>query len=418
MNHAIHSFRAMPLRAPRKFRFLQQSARIFMVLTILSISIVLRAGWPVDPEPYGFLGCKVLRFRGLHEENIDSSRLDESTEGTCITTAIGNVVMYYQWPPFSHFDGIYKTFEYDGIVKPVFHIWNFQLMTGTGGATDCETDDPAARTLPGNPFWTGLDEIRKLVYVAERSYGHEQEYFRIDEKACEGLGYYPIDHVLRNRFGYPSCRTIPITKPIAKKEVIQNIRQRIPVIAMKCQHVYIIDGYTKETRTGREMFHSCDYIEGVHTMGWFTWKYLLREGLTLVVVGITPDCRMPGLSRTSFKYSWGDRYIPGTSYTSRRGYIEVIHARDLPIGKIECTLSRGTPLESNIARDPPKPVYNIRSSFAARAITIPPAGTFPFEIEDDLTLVLSVSNNDASAKTLRVVFHDFTGDSVSALDIK
>ncbi|MGD9200624.1 MAG: hypothetical protein PVI26_03595, partial [Chitinispirillia bacterium] len=142
-----------------------------LLLLILIFCIQsLQAKWPTDKESYGFLGCKQLQFRGMWENDIDSSKLDESTDGICITVSLANILLYYQWPLLSHFDGVFITDSNKILLKRINHNWNFNLITGRRTTSDCESDDPESRHLPNLAGWTGVQEIRKLVYVIERSF--------------------------------------------------------------------------------------------------------------------------------------------------------------------------------------------------------------------------------------------------------
>ncbi|MBN1128126.1 MAG: hypothetical protein JXA71_04035 [Chitinispirillaceae bacterium] len=382
-------------------------AGAFLFFSFVISCSALHASWPVDSEPYGFLGCKLLQFRGFWEYDMDSSRIDESTDAVCISVAISNILLYYLWPPVSEFDGYFMDSPYSGMVKRINHRWNYKLITGPRTTSDCESDDPESRYLPNNPGWTGVSEIRKLVYVAERSFGYNHELIKNkDTTACEGEGYYPIEHVLRNRFGYPLCATIDAKIPASKRIVLDNLRQRMPVIAMRCDHIYLLDGFKYDSLKKRYLIHSTDYVQGEDSMGWFPWKFFFGEGLDRFVVNITPRYRLsPGPSRGKIVYSWGEGIIAGTSYTSRKARVVLLRENRRQIGSVELSvrLQNTTPFSNKESRI----LYRFNGTVSKPSMVIPPKGYLKFDVDETADVELVIRNNDPYAKNFRIVFHDF-----------
>lgn len=365
------------------------------------------AQWAVDDEPYGLLGCKVLRFRGLWEHSPDSLRPDEGTEGVCLAVAAGSVILYNKWPKRSHFDGSYVICGDSAVVKPVDHTWRFSLITGDKGRLqDCDSDDPELRTDTEDPDWTGIDEIRRLVYVVERAYGFDHECFRSAGGECGGTGYHPLEHIMKNRLGYPSARTVGARRPEARKQVIRSVRNGLPVIGMKCDHAYVIDGFKIDPKTGEHLYHSCDYVLGEGTMGWFTWKYLLSEGLERVIVGLSPAVILPkGPSTFTIRYRWGDEFVPATSNTKRRGYLSVTHRDGGALGALSVRV-RATD-RSAYTSETTRAILLVERSYEGATARIPATGTFEFSIGKKTDMLVNIRNRDPVAKAVRVEFHDF-----------
>jgi hypothetical protein len=379
---------------------------IFFLAAIASASVT-HAEWPVDEEPYGFLGCKQLRFRGFWENNIDSANLEESTDGICITVALANIMLYYRWPEGSHFDGIFISGDYNHIVKRIKHRWNYDLIVGPKTTADCDSDDPHARIHADYPGWTGTHEIRHLIYAVERSFGYAHEYFKtIDTNACDGEGYYAIEHVLRNRFGYPLCKTIDAKTAHGKRAAIRNLKNNMPVIAMKCDHAFLLDGYRYDTKRGRALIHSSDYLQMDASMGWFPWKYFDNEALDRFVINISPEYRLSsGPSSGKISYYWGTGYIPATSNTMRKGRIIIRRSGNLPVGSIVAVLKAQD--MSDYAAGNVDCLYHFKGRIDKNIMLIPDEGFFFFDVGNTTRIDLSISNYDKAAKSLTIVFQDF-----------
>lgn len=382
-----------------------------IVIIVFLISISSYAQWPVDNEPYGFLGCKQLKYRGLWESIEDTIHPDEAVSGVCISVALGNVMMYYQWPLFSRFDGIFLTTSYDGIIKHIDRRWNYQLITGPRTTSDCGTDDPSTRHAVDNPSWTGIDEMRRLLYSIERSFGFDHNFFKTkDSTACHGEGYYGIEHVLRNRFGYPNCKTLDAFKKGSRTAVVRNLKKKIPVIAMRCDHIYLLDGYKFDEKKQRDMIHSSDFIQDETSFGWFPWKAFYAETLDRFVVDVYPWYTIPkGPDTSIISYFWGDGYIPGTKYTQRRGRLFIFRDSDLPLGKLEISIQSVdlTPY----AGDSSTTLYHSTRRYKNHHITIPAKGYIDFDISEAKKIDLIITNKDPYAKNIRVMFCDLVKKS-------
>lgn len=377
-----------------------------MVLLVLGTTEVL-AQWPTDDEPLGFMGCKFFRFKGLWEEVINLDEPEEGTEGICLTVAVASLMNYFQWPVESRFDGVYMTSKNMRFVKPIKHKWNYRLITGGKGATvDCETDDPSLRTQPEDPSWSGLDEIRQLMYVVERSYGHDHEYFHLPGTVCGEYGYYALEHVLRNRFGYAGCRTLDMRRQDVRRQVVSDLKRKIPVIAMKCEHAFVIDGFRVDPVTKKEHFHSTDYVQEGTTMGWFTWKEFLSEGVVAMITNLNPVCELKkGPFQKAFQYHWGDRFVPATSHTSREGLIKIYSASPKPLGDLSIEIRRrelGSPKPETA-----EILFSTRKDIQTTRFTIPGDHPLPFEVEENTALTLTIRNNDKHYKPIMVMFNDF-----------
>jgi len=374
--------------------------------TILLLYSTLLAQWPVDTEPYGFMGCKQLRFRGVWEHCIDSNRLDESIDGVCVTVAIGNIMLYYRWPPRSQFDGAFIDDYGYAVDKRIDYTWNYPLITGTRTVWDCDSDNPEKRYSVTKKNWNGLKEIRTLIYAVERSYGYNHEYFRVpDDSACQGDGYYAIEHALRNRFGYPGCYTIKADTEESRKVVIQNLKAGMPVIGMRCDHIYILDGYKYDPVKKRDLFHSTDYLQWDASMGWFPWKYYYREKLDRFVVNITPQYRLnKGPSCGIINYEWGEGYLPATEYTVRLGKMVIWREHKKPLGSFSVTIksfSQNEGGEYDTAH-----IYHSNKEASTDKVIIPEKGYFTFSVNTYTRLKAALQNKDPWSKNLRIMFID------------
>ncbi len=375
-------------------------------LVVLLLSAFIGAQWPIDDEPYGFLGCKQLRYRGYWEYSPDSLHPDEAINSVCISVALANVMMYYQWPVFSHFDGIYLNNSSEGIIKHIDRRWNYPLIMGSRTTGDCATDDPQQRHEPNNPAWTGIDEMHRLLYAVERSFGFDHNYFKTkDSSACSGDGYFGVEHVLRNRFGYPNCRTIDAGKRGSKTEVVNNLKKNIPVIAMRCDHIYLLDGYRFDPKKKRDLIHSSDYLQEQASIGWFPWKAFYNEKLDRFVVGITPDLHLTGgPSKKTVSYFWGDGYLPGTKYTERGGKVFIYRENGASLGNL--TISITSKDLSPYAYDSTITHCRTSGTFNRNYLVIPGKEYFPFEVSTANRIDVTITNNDPGAKNIRVIFSD------------
>lgn len=380
------------------------------MMAVLLLIGTVGAQWPVDNEPYGFLGCKQLSYRGIWECKKDSLHPDESIDGVCISVALANVMIYYQWPLFSRFDGVYMTSSYDGIIKHINHRWNYPLITGPRTCDDCLSDTPENRRDPKNPNRTGIDELRILLYAVERSFGFDYNYFKTkDSSACKGDGYYGIEHVMRNRFGFPNCKTIDANKTGSRTKVVSDLKKKIPVIAMRCDHTYLLDGYKYDPVKKRDMIHSSDYLQGEASIGWFPWKAFYNENLDRFVVDVYPQTVLPkGPSVSTINYFWGDGYIPGTQYTKRKGKIFISSENDLPLGKLEIAVY-STDI-SQYADDTRKVLYKTKGLYNGKLITVPEKSYFTFEVSEENRLDLVVTNQDKIKKKIRVLLCDVVNE--------
>jgi len=380
------------------------------IIAIIFIAAAIEAQWPVDDEPYGFLGCKQLAYRGIWECRRDTVHPDEAIDGVCISVALANVMIYYQWPLFSRFDGIYMTSSYDGIIKHINERWNYPLITGPRTIEDCASDSPETRRDPENPNWTGIDELQKLLYAVERSFGFDYNYFKIkDSSACRGDGYYGIEHVLRNRFGYANCRTIDASKPGARSKVVADLKNNIPVIAMRCDHIYLLDGYKFDPVKKRDLIHSSDYLQGDASIGWFPWKAFYNENLDRFVVDVQPRIELQqGPSEHTINYFWGDGFVPGTKFTKRKGKAFISNVSDLPLGNLEIAVY-STDL-TQYADDTRKALYKTGGFYNGSMLTIPEKGSFSFEVSEENKLELVITNKDNALKNIRVLLCDVVNE--------
>lgn len=379
-------------------------------VVLFLITCAVAAQWPIDNEPYGFLGCKQLAYRGIWECKRDTIHPDEAIDGVCISVALANVMIYYQWPLFSRFDGVYLTSSYDGIVKHINERWNYPLITGPRTITDCESDSPENRHDPENPAWTGIDELRKLLYAVERSFGFDYNYFKTkDSSACRGDGYYGIEHVMRNRFGYTNCKTIDANKPGSRTKVVSDLKKNIPVIAMRCDHIYLLDGYKYDPIKKRDLIHSSDYLQGEASIGWFPWKAFYNENLDRFVVDVYPGTVLPkGPSETTVTYLWGDGYLPGTQYSKRKGKIFISNENKLPLGNLEIAVYSTDIMQ--YADDTRKELYKTGGFYNGGMLTVPEKGSFSFEVSEANKLELVITNKDVGQKNIRVLLCDIINE--------
>jgi hypothetical protein len=373
---------------------------------VILFSVSVFAEWPVDNEPYGFLGCKQLRYRGYWEYVQDTVHPDETIDGVCISVALANVMMYYQWPTFSRFDGIYLTTSYDGIIKNIDRKWNYPLITGPRTIGDCESDDPHTRHAADNPHWTGIDEMHRLLYAVERSFGFDHNYFKTkDSSACRGDGYFAVEHVMRNRFGYPNCKTIDANKTGSKTMVVNNLKKNIPVIAMRCDHIYLLDGYRFDPKKKRDMIHSSDYLQGEASIGWFPWKAFYNEKLDRFVVDVHPRYNLPhSQTPNCISYFWGDGYIPGTQYTERKGRLFIFSEKNVSLGNLDIAV-QSTDL-TPFAYDSTAILYSTKGNYNRSFLVIPEKGYFNFEVREANKIDLLITNKDPLPKEVRVLFCD------------
>ncbi|MBN1760326.1 MAG: C10 family peptidase [Chitinispirillaceae bacterium] len=377
-----------------------------IIITVILLSAGVLAQWPEDNEPYGFLGCKQLRYRGYWEYLKDTIHPDEAIDGVCISVALANVMMYYHWPVFSRFDGIYMTSSYDGIIKHIDRSWNYPLITGPRTTSDCATDNPAFRHAANDTSWTGLDELHRLLYAVERSFGFDHNYFKTkDTSACRGDGYYAVEHVMRNRFGYPNGITIDANRRGSRTIVVENLKKNIPVIAMRCDHIYLLDGYTFDQKKNRDMIHSSDYIQEETSNGWFPWKAFYNEKLDRFVVDNYPTVRIgKGLSTKRIPYFWGEGYLPGTHYTERKGRLFIIRENNAALGNLEITVQSKDLTE--YANDSNFTLYTTKGVYRKNSIVIPEDGYFNFEVREANRIDLIITNRDPVSKNIRVQFCD------------
>jgi hypothetical protein len=381
-----------------------------LLLLLLLAGAAAYAEWPIDDEPYGFLGCKQLRFKGMWECTPDSVHPEESIDGVCISVALSNVMMYYQWPMFSRFDGVYLKNSYEGITKHINARWNYGLITGSRTTDDCETDSPETRHDPLHPERSGVDELRRLLYAVERSFGFDHNFFKTkDSTACQGDGYFAVEHVMRNRFGFPNCRTIDANKPDSRSQVIEELKKEVPVIAMRCDHIYLLDGYRFDPVKKRDLVHSSDYIQGEASIGWFPWKALYNEKLDRFVVDVNPRLVIPaGPSTTTIGYFWGDGYIPGTKYTKRKGRLLISREKELPLGNLDVAIY-STDL-TRYGDDTRYRLYTTGGYHNGRLLTVPENKPFSFEVSEEGKIELVITNKDPLVKNIRVLFCDILNE--------
>ena len=380
---------------------------IWRIITLVVLAgAAVFAEWPIDDEPYGFLGCKQLRFRGYWESTPDSVHPEESIDGVCISVALSNVMIYYRWPLFSRFDGIYMKNSWEGITKHINERWNYDLITGPRTTDDCESDSPENRHDPKHQNRTGIDELRRLLYSVERSFGFDHNFFKTkDSTACQGDGYFGIEHVMRNRFGFPNCRTIDAHQPGSRSIVIEELKKETPVIAMRCDHIYLLDGYKYDPVKKRDLVHSCDYIQGDASIGWFPWKALYNENLDRFVVDLNPTLIIPaGPSATTVTYFWGDGYIPGTKFTRRKGRLFISREKDLPLGNLQIAIY-ATDL-TPYGDDTRYQLYSTGGYYNGRLLTLPENRPLTFDVSEEGKVELEITNNDAQVKHIKVLFCD------------
>jgi len=366
------------------------------------------AQWPTDNEPFGLMGCRFFRYRGYWEVIQDTLDQEESTEAVCVTVAMASVLNYHRWPLQSYFDGAYRDGAAGCFAVPIAHRWRYDLINGpkrAGG--NCEDDDPGLRTLPWRQDWTGLDEIRKLIYVVERSFGHDQEFFRSKTSSCDGLGDYAIDHMMRNRFGYPEATSVSVRNSACMKLAIRNITDGVPVIALKCEHAFVLDGYRKDPASGKPVFHVADYVNGEETTGWFSWKMLLEEGMAGIIANLNPSYTLPSRTQRRIAYWWGDDFVPCTSNSTRRGLVRISRAAKASLGDLEIrvTLEQHDPC----CVEDQRTIFTHRGPLTGSELRIPAKGSFELRISSRTAVSVVIRNNEAHAKKLRVMFHDFEG---------
>jgi hypothetical protein len=362
-------------------------------------------GWPTDDEGYGLMGCRFFQFNGEWERMENPDDPEENTVAACVSVAMASIINYHRWPPESHFDGLYVKFGGFPEIKPIFHRWDYGLISGNGDkSAECDSDLPEGRYSIENPEWTGEDEIHELIYVVERSFGASNDWLRTTDNSCYGLGHYAIEHILKNRFGYPAARTMPAKKGETKKHVIRNLDDGLPVIALKCDHAFVIDGYRAGRKDTEGRFHSCDYVSGDATMGWFKWSRLIEDYVEHFVVDLSPVYTIRrGQPEVKIAYHWGEGCVAFTGNTQREGYITVDGPDDGPLGSI------GAELRIQQEQGPGS-VSTTLAGFATApdgSMRIPEVGRFSFHVGRRTKIVLRIFNADRRAKQLKIIFHDF-----------
>ncbi len=355
------------------------------------------------------MGCRWFRFRGIWESEDLSFDEEENTNAACLTVAAASIINFHRWPRASYFDALYARCHERGESVPVAHKWDFGLINGPGSPhSNCLTDDPEKRTLPSNEDWTGVSEIRKLMYVIERAYGHDYECFRARSRECEGLGNFPVHHLMRNRFGYPHASSLSIRNPEARKTAVRDIRSGNPVIAVKCEHVFALDGYKTDRKTGEGLFHACDYVSADESTGWFTWKQLLETGLIRVIADLDPDIALrPKPGQAKIAYWFGDDYLPQTSHTGRKGFVRIQSASKEPVGAVDVVVTIRQ--HDSLTTPDVRQLALFKGVAAGRSLRVPAKGTFAFDISEACVISVVIRNNGASPRTLRATFHDFAG---------
>jgi hypothetical protein len=374
------------------------------------LTLPVGAEWPTDDEPMGIMGCRWFRFRGIWESEEISFDEEENTNAACLTVAAASIINFHRWPKASYFDALYATCHTRGESVPIAHKWNFALINGPGGPNaNCISDDPMARVAPATePAWTGVSEIRKLMYTIERAYGHDHECFRAHSRECEGLGDFPVHHMMRNRFGYPHASSLSVQNPQARKTAIRNIKDGCPVIAVKCEHVYPLDGYKVHPKTGEGLFHACDYVSAEESTGWFTWKSLMETGLIRIIGDLSPDVAIgPRPGQAKIAYWWGDEYLPQTSYTTRKGFLRIQNPAGTPIGALDVVVSLRHRDSLGEAATHQLALY--KGTVAGSVLRVPAKDSFNFSISKACVVTVVLRNNEPEPRRLRIVFHDFAG---------
>jgi len=352
------------------------------------------------------MGCNFFRYRGDWEVIQDSADLEENTEAVCVTVAMASVLNFHRWPRESYFDGAFRDPISGCFSVPVAHRWQYRLINGPMHAChDCEHDDPSSRSLPWRQCWTGLDEIRKLIYVVERSFGHDQEFFRSSTPSCEGLGDYAIQHMMRNRFGYPEATTVSTRNSACMKLAVRNIVAGLPLIALKCEHAFVIDGYRKDKGAGKHMFHVADYVNGEETTGWFSWKQLVEEGTVALIANLNPDYSLPARTQRRIAYWWGDDYIPCTSNSTRQAFLRIIQPTGRALGGLEVRVA----IEQHdpCCLEDQRTIVVHRGPVERSELRIPAKGAFELPISSRTAVSLVIRNTEPQAKKLRILLHDF-----------
>ncbi|MBD3238950.1 MAG: hypothetical protein GF331_00085 [Chitinivibrionales bacterium] len=380
-----------------------------MLGVIVAVATVVQGQWPTDDEPFALMGCRWFRYRGYWEAMEDSLDEEENTEAVCLTVAVSSIMNYHRWPKASYFDAMFSRCHTQGSPVAVAHRWRYELINGPGGRNaNCESDDPASRTV-GKTGWSGLDEIRKMMYVVERSFGYDHECFRAKTNECEGLGDYSVHHLMRNRFGYPTASSLSVKNPEARKAVMRNIREGLPVIAIKCEHVFVLDGIRKDPKKGTVTFHACDYVNADETTGWFTWREMVDAGMVRVVAGLAPDIvlrKKPGQRKIA--YWWGDDFIPQSSGTSRKGFLRIVSSDGTNLGHIDVSVS--VRQFDSLLTEQHETLATHRQAVPSPQLRIPARGTFTFDVYERAAVTVVARNREAVDKKIRIVFHDFDGD--------
>ncbi|MBD3422382.1 MAG: hypothetical protein GF398_19890 [Chitinivibrionales bacterium] len=384
-----------------------------LICLLVCLTTAIPANWPVDGEDFGTMGCRFFQFQGEWEMTVNLADKEQNTEAVCITVAVASIINYYRWPAASFFDGVNAIYGNIDTAVPIRYTWDFPLINGPVRPLDCADDDPAQRRLPHDTLHTGAEEIRRLIYAVERAYGNIHDIFKTDKSQCGGEGLYGVEHLMRNRFGYPDCRTLPIANPKTKNKVIKDLSAGKPVIAMKCDHVYVLDGFRVNRATGEASFHSCDYVMADSSMGWFPWGKFKEEGLSHVVVDIIPSTTLRAQSpRKRIVYKWGDDYLPYTSNSERKGFIEVISPAGLPLGNLNIALHQKH-FDRLLKRVPPAlPQHS--GWIAQDCLRIPTTGFFELPIDSCMYMYVDIVNKNRYARRVGVIFHDFEYESTES----
>ncbi len=390
---------------------------LFVAVSALVISVLHplhAAGWPADNESYGPLGCKVFEFKGEWERDIDSSDLRNSTYGMCLTVATATILNWYQWPRTSLFDGVRwvdssRTYESAAVARA----WDYHLITGgKGPVQDCRTDDPELRVSAADPSWTGADEIKKLIWTTERSFGVSYGRFEIESPECEfeGGGYFPLQNILKNRFGYPNARLVHLRNKEERDEAAEELRSGEPVIVMECGHAYVVDAIDRDPLYGEIILHSTDYLSDSATMGWFEWQHFHENGASWAIAGLDPVFRIQGKETRKITYDFGDRHLPSTSNTTRRAVIRIRSTQCTPLGDLRITVQSVIP--STIDTVTTSTLYHTAARFDSSMLRLPEDGMFEFGIKEEGSLSLVFTNNDNAPKKLFIELHDFDSSHV------
>jgi hypothetical protein len=246
------------------------------------------------------------------------------------------------------------------------------------------------------------------MYVIERAYGHDYQCFRTRSRECEGLGDFPVHHLMRNRFGYPHASSLSVRNPEARKTAIRDISNGNPVIAVKCEHVFPLDGYKTDRQTGEGLFHACDYVGAEESTGWFTWEQLTGTGLIRIIADLSPDIVVhPRPGQAKIAYWFGNDYLPQTSNTRRKGFIRIQSGSKQPIGPLDVVVAIRQHDSLSAANTRQLALY--KGTVAGPTLRVPAKGVFTFDIAASCVISVVLRNNATTQQTLRMTFHDFAG---------